>query len=97
MTNLLADLCIENEANSLTAFYLSHLYDQVSSSRGRNGSAGDKADTTEELFRIAVTVGKYWVTKRLPNFTYECMEVGGGVGILVGNESNVDCVYLHVL
>jgi putative acyl-CoA dehydrogenase len=74
MTNLLADLCIEAEANSLTAFYLSSLYDSVASSRlGKAVSANDVE--VEELFRIAVTVGKYWVTKRLPNFTYECMEV----------------------
>lgn len=36
-------------------------------------SSGSSAD--QDLFRIGVTVSKYFVTKRLPAFTYECLEV----------------------
>ena len=39
----------------------------------RAQSPAGEAD--RELFRIGVTVSKYFVTKRLPAFTYECMEV----------------------
>lgn len=30
--------------------------------------------------RLAVAVSKYWLTKRNPNFVYECMECHGGAG-----------------
>lgn len=39
--------------------------------------------TSEEeraFARLAVAVGKYWLTKRNPNFVYECMECHGGAG-----------------
>jgi putative acyl-CoA dehydrogenase len=36
----------------------------------------------KELFRIGVSVSKYYVTKRLPNFSYECMETFGGNGFV---------------
>ena len=31
---------------------------------------------------LGVSVSKYFVTKRLPGFTYECMEVFGGNGFV---------------
>lgn len=33
-----------------------------------------------EVFRVGVAVTKYFTTKRLPQFTYECMEAMGGNG-----------------
>ena len=67
MENLLADMCVEAEAHTLTALRLAHAYDNVKSGRA---SPGESA-----FFRMGVAVGKYWVTKRLPNFTFEAMEV----------------------
>lgn len=72
MTNLLADLCVETDAHTLTAMYMSSAFDH----QYRSGTA----EHHQALFRIGVAVSKYWVTKRLPNFTYECMEVMGGNG-----------------
>ncbi len=38
-------------------------------------------DEHERAFaRLAVAVAKYWLTKRNPNFVYECMECHGGAG-----------------
>lgn len=70
MENLLTDLCVESEAHTLTAMYLASTYD--ASLYGYTNSPGCNS---EELFRIGVAVEKYWVTKRYPNFAYECMEV----------------------
>jgi putative acyl-CoA dehydrogenase len=93
MANLLADLCLESEANTLTAIYLSAIYDASLYSYTQPTSFPNSLLTsrpaappvvdpqqTQELFRIGVAVGKYWVTKRYPNFAYECMEVFGGNG-----------------
>ena len=32
--------------------------------------------------RLSVATGKYWLTKRNPNFIYECMECLGGAGYI---------------
>ena len=39
---------------------------------------GDASEQEVEFFRVAVSVSKYYITKRLPNFTYESMECLGG-------------------
>lgn len=57
MRNLLADLCVESEAHTLNAMYMARAFDQFYTS----GSEQEK-----ELFRIGVSVSKYFVTKRLP-------------------------------
>lgn len=88
MANLLADLCVESEAHTLTALYLAATYDAsqygVKFEGGFEGSLAGKIGAescshseaeVQELFRIGVAVGKYWVTKRYPSFAYECMEV----------------------
>lgn len=93
MENLLADLCIESEANTLTAMYLASVFDasiynyslptaipNSLNAKGLNEKFGASGSEAQELFRIGVAVGKYWVTKRYPNFAYECMEVFGGNG-----------------
>lgn len=67
MQNLLADMCVEAEAHTLTAMRLAHAYDSVQSGRASDAEAA--------FFRMGVAVSKYWVTKRLPNFTFEAMEV----------------------
>lgn len=70
MENLLTDLCIESEAHTLTAMYLASIYDASFHTDKKSSGVNP-----EELFRIGVAVEKYWVTKRYPNFAYECMEV----------------------
>lgn len=77
MQNVLADLCLEAQANTLTSLHLSSIFDQAVRERYSSNKEGTPND---DLFRIAVTVAKYWITKRLPQFTYECMEALGGNG-----------------
>jgi putative acyl-CoA dehydrogenase len=72
MENLLADLCVEADASTTMAMYMASAFDLYES--------GTATEAEKELFRIGVTVTKYYVTKRLPQFVYECMEVFGGNG-----------------
>jgi putative acyl-CoA dehydrogenase len=79
MQNVLTDLCIETEASAVMAMRMSAAYDAY-----YNGNPSivncDGMEQAQELFRIGVTVSKYYVTKRLPHLTYECMESLGGNG-----------------
>eukprot|EP01038_Epipyxis_sp_PR26KG_P010382 gene10382-13946_t len=76
MRNLLTDLCIESESLSLLAFHMASVFHQSSAAIER----GVQNSPVSELFRIGVSVSKYHVTKRLPHFVYECMEIMGGNG-----------------
>jgi putative acyl-CoA dehydrogenase len=64
MTNVLADLCVESEAATLSAMRLARAYDE-----------GDHA-----FKRIATAVLKYWVCKRTAPHAAEALEVLGGNG-----------------
>ena len=64
MSSVLADLCIESEAATLTALRLARAYD-----RGEAAFA-----------RIATAVAKYWVCKRGPGHAAEALECLGGNG-----------------
>ncbi len=64
MKNVLADLCVESEAATLTAFRLAGAFD-----RGEHAFA-----------RIATAVSKYWVCKRGPGHAAEALECLGGNG-----------------
>lgn len=80
MRNVLADLCVESEAATLTAMRLAR--------------AVDEADTSEEaaLFkRLAVAVGKYWVCKRTVGAVSEALECLGGNGYV--EESGLPRLY----
>jgi putative acyl-CoA dehydrogenase len=69
MRNVLADLCIESEAATVTAMRLARAYDQ---------SADDGRET---LFkRLATAVAKYWICKRGPVHAVESLECFGGNG-----------------
>jgi putative acyl-CoA dehydrogenase len=47
----------------------------------RTARAFDAEDESGRAFaRLAVALGKYWLTKRTPGFVYECMECLGGAG-----------------
>jgi hypothetical protein len=85
MANLMTDLCVESEAHTLTAMYLASTYDAALHGYPLVNSfpdtmvggslAAPAVSDAQELFRIGVAVAKYWITKRYPNFAYECMEV----------------------
>ena len=71
MQNVLADLALESEAATLTAFRLAQAFD-----RGA-------ADPNERMLaRIMTPVAKYWLCKRNPVFTVEAMECLGGNGFV---------------
>ncbi len=69
MQNVLADLCVESEAATVTAMRLARAYD------------ADEDDEREMLFkRIATAVSKYWICKRGPVHAAEAVECLGGNG-----------------
>jgi putative acyl-CoA dehydrogenase len=71
MQNVLADLALESEAATLTAFRLAEAFDR------------DARDPNERLLaRIMTPVAKYWLCKRNPVFTFEAMECLGGNGFV---------------
>ena len=64
MANVLADLCVESEAATLSAMRLARAYDEE--------------DTAFK--RIATAVLKYWICKRGPGHAAEALECLGGNG-----------------
>ena len=69
MANVLADLALESEAATLTVMRVA---------RGFDESAAD--EQARAFARIAVSLAKYWINKRLPNHVYEALECHGGGG-----------------
>ncbi len=69
MLNVLADLCLESEAATLTTMRLARAYDE----------APDDPDQ-QRFRRVATAVMKYWVCKRTAPMTAEALEVLGGNG-----------------
>jgi putative acyl-CoA dehydrogenase len=67
MRAVLADLAVEYEAAAALVMRVARAFDGV--------EEGERA-----FARLAVAVAKYWLTKRCPNFVYECMECLGGAG-----------------
>ena len=70
MRNVLADLCVESEAATVSAMRLARAYDEV--------TAGDEGAI--EFRRLANAVLKYWLCKRAPWHAVECLECLGGNG-----------------
>jgi putative acyl-CoA dehydrogenase len=70
MRNVLADLCIESEAATISALRLARAYDEA--------IAGDEG--AQSLKRIANAVLKYWICKRAPAHAGEALECFGGNG-----------------
>ena len=64
MRNVLADLCVESEAATVTAFRLARAYDEDDG----------------PFRRIATAVVKYWTCKRAPGLVGEALECLGGNG-----------------
>ncbi len=67
MRAVIADLALEYEAAAALTMRVARAFD--------GEGEGDRS-----FARLAVALGKYWLTKRCPNFVYECMECHGGVG-----------------
>jgi putative acyl-CoA dehydrogenase len=72
MRNVLADLCVESEAATVSAMRLARAYDEA--------IAGDAE--AQDLKRVANAVLKYWVCKRAPYHAVECLECFGGNGFV---------------
>ena len=70
MRNVLADLCIESEAATISAMRLARAYDEA--------LAGD--GEAQDLKRVANAVLKYWICKRAPMHAAEALECLGGNG-----------------
>ena len=66
MENVLADLCVESEAATVTALRLARAYE----------------DGETAFARIATPVAKYWVCKRGPAHAAEALECLGGNGYI---------------
>ena len=67
MANVLTALCVESEAHTLTSMRIAKAFDEI--------DKGTASKEEEEFFRVAVSVAKYYITKRCPNFTYEAMVI----------------------
>jgi putative acyl-CoA dehydrogenase len=67
MRAVVADLALEYEAAVALTLRVARAFDAVDPA-GRS------------FARLAVALGKYWLTKRNPGFVFECMECHGGVG-----------------
>jgi putative acyl-CoA dehydrogenase len=81
MQNVLADLCLESEAATVTALRLARAYDRR--------AAGDEQEAA--FARIATAVAKYWICKRGPGHAAEALECLGGNGYV--EESGLPRVY----
>lgn len=81
MQNVLADLAIESEAALAMSMRIAHSLDIL-----QQENVEQKVAEQESKFsRVATAIGKYWICKRAAQFTYECMECIGGVGVVEDN------------
>jgi putative acyl-CoA dehydrogenase len=70
MTNVLADLVLENEGALALTMRVARALDS-------------RADSHEDaVVRLFTAIGKYWICKRTPNHAYEAMECIGGSGVM---------------
>ena len=67
MRAVIADLAVEYEAAVVLVARVARAFD--------GGGEHERA-----FARLGVALAKYWLTKRNPNFVYECMECHGGAG-----------------
>ena len=67
MRAVIADLALEYEAAVALAMRVARFL-------------GDANPDVRALSRLTIALGKYLLTKRCPNFIYECLECHGGVG-----------------
>ena len=67
MRAVIADLAVEYEAAAVLGARVARMF-------------GGSDPRSKAFARIAVALAKYWLTKRNPNFVFECMECHGGAG-----------------
>ncbi len=67
MRAVVADLALEYEAAAALTMRVARAFSGT-------------GDEDRAFARLAVAAAKYWLTKRNPNFVYECMECHGGAG-----------------
>ena len=67
MRAVIADLALEYEAACALAMHVARAFD---------GGAPE----TRSFARLSVALAKFWIGKRAPHFTFECMECLGGAG-----------------
>ncbi len=80
MQNVLADLCVESEAATVTMMRLARAYDDA------------EADESSRSFaRLATAITKYWICKRTPMQVVEALECLGGNGY--AEESGLPRIY----
>ena len=70
MQNVLADLCVESEAATVSSMRLARSYDEA--------AGGDQE--AADFRRLANAVLKYWICKRAPSHAVESLECLGGNG-----------------
>lgn len=76
MELLLAELCCEAEAHTLSTMRMAKAYGNSLA----NGSGDAGSESESDLFRVGVAIMKFYSTKAVPHFTYECLESLGGNG-----------------
>jgi putative acyl-CoA dehydrogenase len=81
MLNVLADLCVESEAATISSLRLARAYDEA--------AAGD--EDARSFRRLANAVLKYWICKRGPVHAVEALECLGGNGYV--EESGMPRLY----
>lgn len=81
MQNVLADLAIESEAALAISMRIAHSLDILQ----QENVEKKVAEQESKFSRVATAIGKYWICKRAAQFTYECMECIGGVGVVEDN------------
>jgi putative acyl-CoA dehydrogenase len=81
MRNVLADLCVESEAATISSLRLARAYDEA--------AAGD--EDALRFRRLANAVLKYWICKRGPVHAVEALECLGGNGYV--EESGMPRLY----
>lgn len=67
MRAVIADLAVEYEAAAALAMRVARAFD-------------DETEQDRSFARLGVALGKFWITKRTPQFVYECLECLGGGG-----------------
>ena len=75
MRQLLTDISVECEGHTAAAMRMAELWNM----QQRQLDAGDVDPHNAAALRVGVAVAKYYVTKRAPGLTYECMEAFGGM------------------
>ncbi|MGC1587276.1 MAG: acyl-CoA dehydrogenase family protein [Rhodomicrobium sp.] len=67
MRGVVADLAVDYEAAALLAMRIARAFDGAT-------------EADRSFARLSVALGKFWITKRTPQFVYECLECLGGGG-----------------